>query len=663
MLLKNKKKQLEAIVENVSEFVCIADKEGKIIKVNSKMKNIYCNYKLQSLGDIYNIGKHFDMLGNEVTAENNPMIRALRGEKIKNERLLVKYEDKQVVNEYSATPIFDVNGNITMAVVFYNDITDLYNKEEAFKEQNEKFEAIIENMSDRLIIFDKDGNIIKINQSTKDTLLDSEKIKNVNDFYEGFQIFNKDGKIILKEDSFFSKVLNGEIVSRHQAAIKVNNQVFYTELNGNPIYDNEGNVIMGIVLIHDITDRLKSEEAVLLKTQHNLLDNIIDSLNIGFTRYSYHDLKIIDMNNKAYSELKQIQPNIGPFSSIKGRNYFDVFTDSRNNDRINFGKQFVGKKSGVNYINRKVTIGGQEKYYKIIFNPVFGLNNHICEMITLSIDVTDEIKAKNKMEETLKVQDEIFSNISHELKTPLNVIFSTNQLMQLYLKNDLLEVNKENIIKGINVIKQNCYRFTKIINNIIDISKIESGFFKLNLSNENIVNITEDIVQSLCDYVKVKRLNIIFDTDIEEKIITCDPDKIERIILNLISNAIKFTDEGGSIFVNVFDKGDAVEISVKDTGIGMDEKQLNNIFERFHQVDKSLSRNTEGSGIGLSLVKLLVNLHGGIISVESKPNEGSIFKIQLPAENVENLEVIDKKKNINNKIEMVNIEFSDIYSV
>lgn len=662
-VIEEEKKQLEAIVENVSEFVCIADKEGKIIKVNSKMKNKYYNYKPLNLGEVYKSGKYFDLLGNEVTAENKPIMRALRGEKIKNERMLVKYVDKQVVKEYSATPIFDINGNITMAAVFYNDITDLYNKEKTFKEQNEKFEAIIENMSDRLIIFDKDGNIIKINQSAKHTLIDSEKIKNVNDFYKEYQIFNKDEKLISKEDSFFLKVLKGEIISRHQIIIKVNNQVFYTELNSNPIYDNEGNVIMGIVLIHDITDRLKSEEAVLLKTQHDLLNSIIDSLNIGFIRYSAHDLKIIDMNNKAYSELKEVQPNIGPFSSIKGKNYFDIFKDNKKNDRINFGRKFVEKKSCVNYINRKVTIDGQQKFYKIIFNPLFGLNNQICEMITLSIDITDEVKAKNKMEETLKVQDEIFSNISHELKTPLNVIFSTNQLMQLYLKNDLLESNKENIIKGINIIKQNCYRFTKLINNVIDMSKIESGFFKLNLSNENIVNITEDIVQSLCDYVKAKRLNIIFDTDIEEKIITCDPDKIERIILNLISNAIKFTDENGSIFVNILDKGEAVEISVKDTGIGMNKEQMNNIFERFHQVDKSLSRNAEGSGIGLSLVKSIVNLHEGKISVESKPNEGSIFKIELPARNMKTPKVIEQNKNMNSKIEMVNIEFSDIYSV
>lgn len=584
-------------------------------------------------------------------------------EKKKNERMLVKYGDKQVVNEYSVTPIFDVNGNITMEAAFYNDVTDLYNKEKIIKEQKETFEAIIENMSDKLIIFDKDCNIIKINKSARNSFLNCDGIKNVNDLYKRYVVFNNDGKTSLNGNSSFLKVLKGEIISRHQTVIKNNNKLIYIELNGNPIYDNKGNVSLGILLIHDITDRLKNEEAVLLKAQHDLLNSIIDSLNIGFIRYSYPDCNIIDMNNKAYSELKQIKPNIEPFSSIKGKNYFEVFTDSENNDRINLGKKLAEKKGSINYINRKVTMKGQEKFYKIIFNPLFGLNNQVCEMITLSIDVTDEVKAKNKMEETLKVQDEIFSNISHELKTPLNVIFSTNQLIQLYLKNDLFEGNKENIIKGINVIKQNCYRFTKIINNIIDISKIESGFFKLNLSNENIVNVTEDIVQSLCDYVKAKRLNIIFDTDIEEKFITCDPDKIERIILNLISNAIKFTDKGGSIFVNIFDKGDAVEISVKDTGIGMDEKQINNIFERFHQVDKSLSRNAEGSGIGLSLVKLLVDLHGGKISVESKPNEGSIFRIYLPAENIENLEVSDKEKKINSKIEMVNIEFSDIYSI
>lgn len=294
---------------------------------------------------------------------------------------------------------------------------------------------------------------------------------------------------------------------------------------------------------------------------------------------------------------------------------------------------------------------------------MFDINKKISEIVVIAIDITEETKAKNKIEEVLKIQDEIFANVSHELKTPLNVIFSTNQLMELYSRDDSLEDNKEKISKSINIIKQNCYRFTKLINNIVDISKMNSGFFKLNLSNENIVEIIEDIVQSVSEYIKGKGLNIIFDTNTEEKIIAFDPEKIERIILNLISNAIKFTNLGGMIFIELIDKGDTIEILVKDTGIGMDKKHLNNIFKRFHQIDKSLSRNAEGSGIGLSLVKSLVKLHGGKISVDSEVGKGSTFKIELPAKTIEDVEVIDKIKPTNNKIEMINIEFSDIYSI
>ena len=276
-------------------------------------------------------------------------------------------------------------------------------------------------------------------------------------------------------------------------------------------------------------------------------------------------------------------------------------------------------------------------------------------------DITEEIKVKHKMEEMLKMQEAFFANVSHELKTPLNLIFSANQLMELYFKSNMIENNEEKLSNDINIIKQNCFRLTKLINNIVDLSKIEGGFLNLNLSNENIVHITEDIIQSVSDYIKCKGINIIFDTDAEEKLIACDPDNIERILLNLISNAIKFTNKKGTIYVNFYDKGDTVEIAVKDTGIGINKEHLIKIFERFQQVDKSLYRNAEGTGIGLSLVKSIVEMHGGKISVESTPGEGSIFTIELPVRTVENPKVTQQTKSIDNRIEMINIEFSDIY--
>jgi methyl-accepting chemotaxis protein len=176
------------------------------------------------------------------------------------------------------------------------------------------------------------------------------------------------------------------------------------------------------------------------------------------------------------------------------------------------------------------------------------------------------------------------------------------------------------------------------------------------------VDIVENIVQSVSEYVKSKELRIIFDTNIEEKIIACDPIKIERIMMNLISNAIKFSNPNDGIYVNVVDSGDVVKISVKDTGIGIEKKHLDLIFQRFYQADKSLSRNSEGTGIGLSLLKSIVELHGGNISVESEVGKGSIFTVELPARTIENAEAAENTNYLFNKIEMLNIEFSDIYS-
>ncbi len=275
-------------------------------------------------------------------------------------------------------------------------------------------------------------------------------------------------------------------------------------------------------------------------------------------------------------------------------------------------------------------------------------------------DITKDVREKEDLKRSLEAHDEVFANIAHELKTPLNVIFSANQLMELYIKNNSMK--KDIMLKRIYTIKQNCYRFTKLISNIVDLSKIDTGFFKLNLSNENIVQIVEDIVQSVSEFVKFRDLNIIFDTDVEEKIIACDPEKIERIILNLISNAIKFTNPGGSIYVNVIDKKELVQINVRDTGVGIEKRNLTKIFKRFNKLDRTLSRNSEGSGIGLSLVEGLVDLHEGKIRVESEINKGTTFKILLPARTIkENIQ--KESKTISDKVEKIKIEFSDIYSI
>lgn len=279
----------------------------------------------------------------------------------------------------------------------------------------------------------------------------------------------------------------------------------------------------------------------------------------------------------------------------------------------------------------------------------------------LENDIVVNQKVINETMESNRQMAEFFANVSHELKTPLNVILGAIQVFGLHNDAKLPEAFETKLDKYMKIMKQNCYRILRLVNNLIDLSKLDSGYFRLNLYNHNIVSVVEDITLSVADYIENRGVELVFDTDTEEKYMAVDTDKIERIILNLLSNAIKFTDEGDRISVNIEDKIDSVIISVKDTGIGIPEDKLELIFERFGQVDKTLSRNHEGSGIGLSLVKSLIEMHEGTIKVKSQIGEGSEFIIELPVRVVQGAE-IEEKSLYQSKVERINIEFSDIYS-
>jgi signal transduction histidine kinase len=253
--------------------------------------------------------------------------------------------------------------------------------------------------------------------------------------------------------------------------------------------------------------------------------------------------------------------------------------------------------------------------------------------------------------------------MSHELKTPLNVICSTIQLLRSL--DESKNLGDERIKYYFSIMNQNALRLLRLINNIVDTTKVDGSYLNMNFKNANIVSVVEDLVQSVADFIQSKGISIIFDTEVEEKIIAFDEEKLERIILNLLSNAVKFTGVNGSIYVNICDKGDLVEISVRDTGIGIPEDKLDFIFERFAQIDKTLARKREGSGIGLSLVKSLVEIHGGSICVKSKLAQGSEFTVSLP------VKTLDKEEYENSTAhreippskyeEKLKVEFSDIY--
>lgn len=274
-------------------------------------------------------------------------------------------------------------------------------------------------------------------------------------------------------------------------------------------------------------------------------------------------------------------------------------------------------------------------------------------------------KLLNEAIEYNRLKTEFFTNISHEFRTPLNVILSVVQVLSSYEKMGKGNISLEKVNKYMRNVRQNCFRLLKLINNLIDVTRIDSGYLKLQMKNVDIVEEVRQIVGSVNEFVKIKQIDLKFVSDAQKKIMALDVDKFERIMLNLISNAIKFTKPGGKIVIKIDDVGDTVNVSIKDTGIGIEESKWSIIFERFRQVNSSLVRDSQGSGIGLSIVKSLVEMHNGQIKVYSEMGKGTEFILSFPIKILKDEErdtEYEQSGNMKNEgLEKALIEFSDIY--
>lgn len=404
----------------------------------------------------------------------------------------------------------------------------------------------------------------------------------------------------------------------------------------------------------------KSMEEVILQNEQ-CYDWIINNSDNGIALIVSH--KIIFSNSRAVDML-----GCGVFNDLSGmdiRRFISINTDIREKMFESKGNMNTAKIKIISCSDfkdaeasiKKIHYGGKTAYLLILKDLELEK-----EISSLKSNLKENEEELVKSNEYNKLVTEFFSNISHELKTPINVILSAIQLLMIKTgeKNENRYDNKS--LDLFAVIKQNSFRLVRLVNNLLDITKSDCGFLKLELKNRNIVSIVEDITMSVGDYIKNKGIKLIFDTDTEERIIAVDEDKIERIMLNLLSNAVKFTNKGDLITVVVEDSEKYVKIYVRDTGVGIPADKLDLIFDRFGQVDRTLTRNREGSGIGLSLVKKLAEMHGGSVHVNSKLGVGSEFVVSIPVTTVKGNAEEECAIYAESKVDKVVIEFADVYT-
>jgi len=244
------------------------------------------------------------------------------------------------------------------------------------------------------------------------------------------------------------------------------------------------------------------------------------------------------------------------------------------------------------------------------------------------------LQEAKKVKEISLLRSQLFANITHEFRTPLTVILG----MANELKSKItLSENLNDYLNPVKLISKNGQELLKLVNQILEHSKADVGKLKLKFIQSDIISLLNYLVESYQSYAESKVLTLTFHPDVDEMMMDFDSDKINTIISNLISNAMKFTDEGGEIKVyahlNKNNDESHLLIKIQDTGIGIAKEDIDHVFDRFYRVQTSTFRKNEGSGIGLSLVNKLVKLHKGTISVNSELGNGSEFILFLPISN------------------------------
>lgn len=274
-------------------------------------------------------------------------------------------------------------------------------------------------------------------------------------------------------------------------------------------------------------------------------------------------------------------------------------------------------------------------------------------------DEVENLEIMQKYNYILKeeeIMEEFYANISHELRTPINVIYSALQLNAIYIDDN----KQASIIRNYSIIKQNCKRLIRTINNFIDSNKISEGYLDGNKKVFNVVYLIDEIVEASTKYMKMKNNVIIFDPQEEQVFIYGSVEHTVKVILNILSNALKYGEENSEVFIVTYIIKGFFYLEIVYRGEPIPEKKLSYVFRKFTKLDDYLSRTSEGSGLGLFLAKKLVEQNGGTIDIFSD-KIGNVATITLPITNGYEEKNISEENNFNDIMDLVDIEFSDIY--
>jgi len=651
-IIQRQNKEIEVIINLLDEYISIFDKNGECIRHSKVLKELFKLNEVNNINELKDKIKILDIDRNEISFENSIFCLISSGKEINNHKGIIKKGSIEKYVIMNGKSVFDGLGKLEKYVLMINDITEIMESKN-IEDQKNKLEAIIENMSDGLFTIDRDSKITLLNSSAKDFLYDSDSVNKAGDTFRDVKYYDYQDNLISLEDMTGYRVLNGEKIKEYRISTVRPDGVYHFNISGSPIYDKSGNIIKALLCTRNVTELVNSEK--LIRLQKEQLEAVIENMSDGIYIVNKEG-EIIVMNAEGRNLL--FRPDTIQFAGefTKSTINFDMTGNEIDVEDMPMKRALRGESIKNEIIVMKRP--DKELITRVNATPIYDTKDNLIMALACSHDITDLIEKekiitekykqlellKEEAENANKVKSLFLANMSHEIRTPMNGILSTIQLLQ----STIVSIEQGKYIK---MLKESTDILLGIINDILDISKFESGAFRLNNESFNLKEFLNSIYNNLLISGNSKGLEVSYylDPNLECSVIG-DELRLKQILNNIISNAVKFTEEGYISFriTKISSDNDYVKIkiAVKDTGIGIKESFKEKLFSNFNQGDISVSKKYMGTGLGLAISKQLATLMNGNISFESTVGQGSTFLFTCEFKKSYNKNHDTKKNNI-----------------
>jgi len=612
-------KMMADTIKAIGDGVILVDMDGKITDVNPAWEKMTGYEHSEVIGkDAAEVAQK--MHKPEDVEKPISVLRTAMGGKVPTPLIytLIRKDGQEIPLTYTLSFMRDAAGKPTQIVGVVKDLTEIKKTEEELRESEEKFRKIFDSANDALIYLDRSGRILDVNRKAVQ-VFGGPKKELVGRHFTKVSILSP--RDIIELMNVFQKLLAG----KKSVGIHIKNkkgQEFYLECSISLVKTNHkaGSVT---VIARDITERKKAERALL--EEKNKLQTYLDVAGIIILILSAKN-KVLFINKKG-SELLGYKG-----MEILGKDWFTNFIPEKNRVETKdvFGKLINEERNRTEYFESSVsTKGGEERiitWHNVLLKDEQGKPQAV---LVTGADITELKEAKLTIEQLRaldKMKDDFLNIAAHELRTPLTSIIGLSEI---------IKEQKPSLAppypKYINIICNESIRLGHIIKRMLTVTRFESGRETVRVEPFNLVTFVPSLLPNLNILAKKKKSRIV--TNIEKKniVIRSDKEKISQVIYNFVDNAIKYGPEAQTIVISATKpEKDWVKIEVTDQGPGIPPSLQKRLFTQFSQLEFSLSRSQEGTGLGLYICKLIVDMLGGKIGVKSVLGKGSTFYFTLP---------------------------------